>query len=430
MTMRVLEPATSNAPAPRKAAWFRLYSIAFFCLFVTHLDVYLATRGLISFNIIVLLVGMIGLFAAMLLLAGRFPDFLDDLVDGILQNLLPLSFFILWMAGHILFIGEAHFHSTNIDFGQLFPIYQLIVLIFGLGLARLPESRTDLSFAGKLAILLLGGSVLYDAIYPGAFSVLANRGAGFAQDANIAAFIMNCVLAVSLNYKKYRIGDVLIFVFAVFAVFFTFSRAGIAQFLFVAIVYVFAPVFTNLRAASKPPILGLLVTFVALLLIGAHLGQIVDATAIHNVKGADERLEQLLFRGKSLTDDPYRLPLFEYYLGLINERPFFGFGTGYSLMAASANAPYQVGPHMMFLRVWIDNGLWGLITYSGLLLSLLGLMVRRRSVGGALLAVLLIMNSFFSHTMIDEKSCLVLIGIALGMTARRIGSRETAGAYA
>jgi hypothetical protein len=326
------------------------------------------------------------------------------------------------MAGHVFLLGSARISHADIDYLALFPIYQLGVVLFGVALGSLPGSASALSAAGHAAIVVLGASVLTDALAPGTFSALANRGAGFAQNANIAAFILASLTAVSLDYRHYRRRDTLILAIAFVAVFFTFSRAGLAQFLLVAATYAFCMLSGDNRSAqrSMAPVrlVGLAATLAVLGLIALSLPQLVDSTAIRDVRGVGERLDQLLFReGASIVVDPYRRPLIRHYFGLVTERPFLGHGTGFALGEAMPAAPFQMGPHTMYLRVWVDHGLWGLLTYCGLLASFLALMLRSGWIGGILLAVLLLIGSGFSHTLIDNKSTLVLIGLALGVTA-------------
>lgn len=67
----------------------------------------------------------------------------------------------------------------------------------------------------------------------------------------------------------------------------------------------------------------------------------------------------------------------------------------------------------MYLRVWMDHGVWGLATYLGLLVSSLLLFAAHRHWPGVTLLGLVILNGVFSHDIIDDKTFLILLGAAL-----------------
>jgi O-antigen ligase len=110
--------------------------------------------------------------------------------------------------------------------------------------------------------------------------------------------------------------------------------------------------------------------------------------------------------------------LLAYFIDLIRQRPFIGYGTGYSFIEPY-HAPHAQGPHNMFLRVWVDHGLWGLFSFLGLMVSSTKLCWRRRHMAGVAVMAMAWLYCMVNHNVIDEKAFLFALGISLGLAALR-----------
>jgi hypothetical protein len=402
----------------RAPFWLVIYLSLFGSLFLTNLDVYAATNGLLPFNSMLLFLGVSGLFPLLLMVVGELLTAADRMAEALLRNVVPLSIFILWIVGHVLFVARAMLSLSDIDFVTIFPVYQLLGILIGMGVTAAHGFPRAFATAGKVTLLVLGTSILVDNFSPGTLSDSALRGGGFAHNSNVAAFNMVAVLTMSMDFRRFRLTDALILILTGGAVFVTMSRSGLTQFALVVCIYTWCQIRRSILQQRLLPIMGGAIIVIVLAISVSMLDQLVAGSALGENEEVRYRLGQLMFRGATITDDPYRGVLYQHYFGLVMERPFLGYGTGYTLNVAVYSAPLGVGPHSMYLRTWIDTGLWGLLTYSAFLISVLITLVHRRFVNGVIFVLMVVLYGFFSHNLIDSKTCMVVLGIALGLSLR------------
>lgn len=391
----------------------------FLGVFSTNFDIFASERGFLPFNSILLFVGFCSLLFFVLGLTGEIERSAERFFAAVSANIVPIGLFLLWVTGHVLLAGRAVVNGPDIDLTRVFPVYQFGVLMFGFALAATSGFRQAFRFAASAAILLLGASVVLDTLVPGLLGPIAVRSGGFALNANVAAFNLNALLAMCLDFRRFRLWDMVLTIIVAIAVFSTLSRSGLAQFSVIAAVYFLVH---GGRAFDRGR-LGLLVVagaapfgFLALLM---YFGGVLGGTAASGNAEFLERLDVLNFRGPAIYEDPYRGVLLRHYLQLALEQPFFGFGSNYTLSTAILEAPYGLGPHNMYIRAWIDLGLLGLVAYVVFLVCLVVTMIMRRYINGTLFCIITMQNSFFSHNVIDSKATLLLIGMALAHSSLR-----------
>jgi O-antigen ligase len=398
------------ARARRTPLLLTLYVAVILVLFATHLDLYLHETKQLDVNTIHLVVAACLPFLATLLV-GPDPDrLLARCLEALNASAVPVMFFVMWMAGHVLLMGGTVL-PERVDFTFYFPLFQLSVLLFGLCLACTPGFVVASRPAGSAAILVLGGTVLYDAFHPGSFSLAQGRGAGLAMNANTAGYDILLLLALTTRFGEARLWDAILLGVGLVSLFFTFSRGGILLSIVLLAAYVGSLAASrDTRAAARLaiPALGLLVAVAA-------TTWLVQNTAIVHVRGSIDRLGWFE-SGTTAPEQESRIELMQHYWRLIEQRPILGYGTG-GMEAAAALAPSGQGPHNQYLRVWLDHGLWGLTAYLGLLLSALALFVARRSWSGATLVTITLANGLFSHDITEDKTFLLLFGAALAASA-------------
>jgi O-antigen ligase len=389
-----------------------LYLTGLLGLFGTHLDLYLNHTGALALNLVHLLLASAGAYVAWLVLGPGSEPYLRRFLGILHAAAWPLLFLVLWLFGHVLFLGGAPLPPET-ELAKVLPFLQLLTLVLGLALPAAPGFPRALRIAGAMALALLGATVMYDALRPGTFSLHPGRAAGFAMDANVAAFALMLLLAVAVRFRRPGLLDHAMVVCTLIAVFFTFSRGGLILLGVFALFYL-----ANLwrdrqgRPSVGGPLLlagGLAASLLALSLFASSL-------AVFEQPTVRTRLDQLTLRAAPLADDASRLDLFFYYADMVAQRPFLGHGTGTSIVDPR-HAPHGQGPHNMFLRVWVDHGLWGLVTYSGFLLAGFLLCRSRRHAAGVCICALAAVYSLVSHTVIDDKTFLLVFGIALGTAA-------------
>src|SRR5439155_17883923 len=119
------------------------------------------------------------------------------------------------------------------------PLYNFVLLWFGLGIASSPAFRRH--HRGIFSVCLLGaaGSIYIDAAYPQTFGKLATRPAGFEENANNAAAIAVFLVIASVDWKRSRARDMLLWLIAGSAVLATLSRGGMIMLAVVFVCYIF-----------------------------------------------------------------------------------------------------------------------------------------------------------------------------------------------
>ena len=401
---------TVPARAPGPPLLLTLYVAALLALFATHLDLYLHETRQLGVNTIYLFVACCLPFLATLVIGPNPDRLLARCLEALNASAVPLLFFVMWMAGHVLLMGGTVL-PEQVDFTLYFPLFQLTVLLFGLCIACTPGFAAASRPAGSLALLVLAGTVLYDAFHPGSFSRGAGtgcrprdererrrlrhppaarpddplrRGAPMGRGADRHRRSLRLLHVLPRRHPPRR------------------RPAGRLRRL--------PRGESGTRAAARltVPALGLLVA-------AAAAAWLLQSTAIVHLPGSIDRLSWFE-SGSTADNQESRVELLHHYWGLIEQHPILGYGTG-AMEAAAALAPSGQGPHNQYLRVWMDHGLWGLTAYVGLLLSALALFVARRSWSGSTLVAITLANGVFSHNITEDKTFLLLLGAALAASA-------------
>jgi hypothetical protein len=315
-----------------------LYVAALLALFATHLDLYLHETRQLGVNTIYLFVACCLPFLATLVIGPNPDRLLARCLEALNASAVPLLFFVMWMAGHVLLMGGTVLPG-QVDFTLYFPLFQLTVLLFGLCIACTPGFAAASRPAGSLALLVLAGTVLYDAFHPGSFSVAQGRAAGLAMNANVAGYDILLLLALTIRFGEARLWDAVLIGIGAVSVFFTFSRGGILLGAVLLAGYVGSLAASRgTRAAARltVPALGLLVA-------AAAAAWLLQSTAIVHLPGSIDRLSWFE-SGSTADNQESRVELLHHYWRLIEQHPILGYGTG-AMEAAATLAPSGQGPH-------------------------------------------------------------------------------------
>lgn len=385
-----------------------IYVTSVLVFFGTHLDLYLEKVNQLPTNpIYAFLVPSLMLFAWYVITDAGAASFYR-LITATASSSVALICFVSWIAVHVLHLAEWP-AEANADFTVFFPIYQFLVLLFGLALGSAVGFERVLRPAAAVAAITLAATIVWDALAPGTFSVDAGRPAGFAMNANVAGFDLLLLAVAGVAYDRFRPFDALLLASALCAIIFTFSRGGLILFGVVAVFYIAAVWCSDRSGATARRVIalgacfgiGLLVTFAVL-----------KETLISSQPEAAHRLD--LFEDRNLIENgrESRIDLFFHYLAIAAQQPVRGHGTG-AVLSLEHEAPWREGPHNMYLRVWVDHGIWGLASYTGLLAAIAMLFIRYRCWAGLAITMLTFLNGAFSHNVIEDKTLLILAGALL-----------------
>lgn len=410
-----------SATPDRDALSSVMIGIAFLA-FVTNLDLFLSVRGILPLNTLVVFVAFSAVYLGTVL-AARGRQGVDLFLFGLRLNRVPFGLFALWIIVHVIASGRTVLSSGDVDFTQIFPVFQIVVLAFGLLVAVADPDGKRIAVAARWAIVVLGGSVVFETIVPGALGADTARTGGFALNANIPGFIIPALLAVSLDFRRVRTIDLMVMLVSLVSVTCTLSRMGIAFLALVIAVYVFFHVFAGAKEKRLRKL-----AFIALFVVGLTLLAVGSLTFLaSSASGNNEfqaRIAVLLYGGEEVFSDPYRGPLLEYFVQLASRHPWAGYGAGETLMNAAASAPLHLGPHNVYVRTWVDTGIGGMALYLSFLASIIGLGILRRSISLVTVGALVALNGLFSHNVTDNKAVLILVGVTLGVSAMRERVRE------
>ncbi len=287
----------------------------------------------------------------------------------------------------------------------LFPSIDFLVFFLALPLSVIFASASNWRAVCGLAMVALVMSILIDARYPGTFSIMDTRAAGFGVNPNRGAALTVMLLIGVLDWKRPQLslntcGWCLV---AFVGVFMTLSRSGILVLGIVGMLYVRLCVRRN-GMGTVVVLGGLAFSCGGYALIAADAAKQI----LPMLGGSHSRAN--LFSGEldaMDTREDSRVILVYDYLDMIQERPILGWGTGFTMGADD-------GSHNMFLTRWVDNGLPGLLAYVLLVYMLYRIGRTFESKECITVAVFLFAESFFSHNLLEDKSLLLMMAITSG----------------
>jgi O-antigen ligase len=287
----------------------------------------------------------------------------------------------------------------------LYPPYDAIVVVLSMLLAVHGVHRRVFRVYLLGAFVLFAGSVLYDALYPGTFSLVPDRAAGFAENPNTAAFILMLLCISIADFDRFRVADCAAWALTAVGVFLTLSRGGAILFLVGFGFYAYRTIRVN---AARPAHLikggaALAAMVAAVVVSGVFLVQRADMFAL----SFQPRLGMIDGESQLVTEDDDRIEALKTAVDLVKRSPVVGYGTGYSYSLS------DVTPHNMYLQQWINNGLPGLVAYLFLLGASARTFWKRRYTRGVLFVALVAINGMFSHNILEERAFLGLLGILL-----------------
>lgn len=289
----------------------------------------------------------------------------------------------------------------------------LVVWVFSLILVGLPIFPRAWRLFVLIALLVTTATLVIDAIAPGTLSILESRAAGFAENPNAAGLLAVVFATSALTWERKHVGflDAFALVLCATCEVLAQTRAGLLSLLVLLIVY--------LRGRIKLPSVR---NFLVLGLVPALL--VGTLAILGGVPGLEFEWRSDIAltgdQGGESNSNQERVAAIEDSIRLISERPVVGWGTGYSI------EHMNVGPHNMYLARWVDNGLPGVLAYLWLMLALLRHAYRTGSSEGMMLAGLLLLNSFFSHNLLEERTVWLLLGHAAGSATQAPLARRAA----
>jgi O-antigen ligase len=287
----------------------------------------------------------------------------------------------------------------------LYPPYDAIVVVLSMLLAVHGIHRRSFRLYLLGAFIIFAGSVVYDALYPGTFSLVPDRASGFAENPNTAGFILMLLCASIVDLDRFRVADGAVWMLTAICVFLTLSRGG-AILLLCGFGY-YAYRIVRMNAAPPDRLLKGIAALGAMCLTVVAIGAVLVQRADMFALSFQPRLGMIDGENKLVTEDDDRIEVLKTAIDLVERSPVIGYGTGYTYSLVDAT------PHNIYLQQWINNGLPGLAAYLFLLGAAARTFWTRRYRRGVLFVALVAINGVFSHNILEERAFLGLLGILL-----------------
>lgn len=373
------------------------YAFLVMGLFLTRSDLWLYTQAILPERPWIVL-GVV--FAPVLLWAGF--RVLIRPQDNFLRSDSLLVLVTALLVGAIELAGIAKYESlpTNTQVVAFFWL-DIFTVVCGYWAGRaLREHSSRTLFT--IALAVVAASVLVDWKFPGIVSQssLYGRPSGLLENPNGAAFAVVILLIGALDWNPgRRARPYMSFILVLVTIILSGSRGG-----FVAVMGVLT-IFWLSRAleGQKGP------AMIARIVRGYALIGVVVVLSVTIALSARSRFVELATHG--VTSDysaQERVMAISESWFLVVDSPLVGHGTGYVYTM-------PLGPHNMFLRVWIENGLIGVIAYAALWIALAYMAVKRRSWQLGALEVAALLMGAVSHNVLEDRTLLLSFGVILAI---------------
>lgn len=289
-------------------------------------------------------------------------------------------------------------------------LYNWTLLMLSIGIA---SSRTIRKYYRLIFLFMFLGatiSIWVDMLSPAYFSKLTHRAAGFYNDSNLGAFSTVLLAIGAINWKKQDGLNLFLLIFVPIAIYPTLSVGSFFVFL-VTLIYYLA---LNLRAKGNVlQKLAWIVTFLLLIFVVVipFLIEISNTSTMLDNRTSKNRIEDIaqLSQGDiSFATEHDRLGLIYQYWDIIADAPIVGHGTGF------IHTPDGIrihGPHNMFLKHWVEQGILGIFLYLLLLGGAFFYFMTLKDRRGMIFLIAIIIEGFLDHNLLWNRTFVVLLGI-------------------
>lgn len=382
-----------------------LFMAAFVAIFFAYVDLYLFNSGAISIPAAYIFLALLTGFGVVLLIQAAVSARLKgEIIALYAAHAWVLAALVAIMFCTFLF---AFLPGAYWDEGPrylLFPVYDSLVILFAMLLAVPQHHRRHFHQYLLCAFVVLLASVFVDAYYPGTFTLVPDRAAGFAENPNTAAFVLVLLCSCLVDFQRQRLRNLVLMALTSLGVLVTLSRGGGILLGLLFAFYAYRIVSLNRhrpgRLLRRATALAVLVAIIYV--TGAFLVRRADMFAL----SFQPRLEMLYGTQELVASDDDRIGLLITSIGVLAKSPVLGYGTGYTYSMVA-------GPHNIYLQQWINNGLPGLLAYLMLLGTCVLVFWKRQFSRGLVFVGLVAVHGLFNHNILEERAFLALLGVLL-----------------
>ena len=292
------------------------------------------------------------------------------------------------------------------------PALRLIELVLAIALGAIIALKFDLKPYCAIALAVLSGSIIVHTLWPSLYHSLVGEtlpwAAGFGVNRNASASAVLFICSLTLDYRNFKVSDMFWITVSGIAVLLTMSRGGIIKLAVLGILYVFY----QMRRGGRKILVTMSAVIFALSIAMIVFLNVALESELFQTHYAQERLEGLEsweFRSEE------REGLVTHSLEAFAQAPIAGHGYFFHLSSEFGG----LGPHNEYLRHALDGGIVALTLF--LLATVYGLrcFASRGMRSGVVFMILVLMDCFFSHNMLEDTTFVLLYGAALGFSATK-----------
>lgn len=404
---------TSSILQKASTALAFLYVCTGFGLFLSVADNYLGKAGLLPLPPTVLALG----FMLSIVGCAMVKDFLSGKPTEGLGMVLRSNTAVIYPFAFLAFTSLVFALHPTAYWGEdrkwiYLQSYDFLIFLTAMLIPGLVFIRRSYRLFVIIGLLTVLGSIWYEVENPSTFSSVPSRAAGFPGNSNWGALITVMICSMSLGYRDgpSRLLDVVLIAITGLGLYFTLSRSGTINFSFLICFYCWSALQSSRNRLQTGLAIGL--ALVCLLsfffLVVPLISQ--SSTLMSGGTKAENRLTSL-FGGEVVDDGSAddRLEAARETLDKIEQSPVFGHGTGF-------NRRMRQTPHNLYLKLWVDEGMFGLIAWISLLIGGFWLFSARDYRPGQALILVTAFGGFFSHNILEQRTFLILLGTGAAMS--------------
>jgi O-antigen ligase len=301
-----------------------------------------------------------------------------------------LFYYIISVMG-ILYCFHPGANVSIVNNGTLQAL-NLVFLLSFLSFGRIGSLQRYIRFIFIISLLAYFVTVILDVVYVDLFTRVTGRAAGFAVNPNTGAFTLVLLLILSLDWNRLRVADMLLCCITAIGVFVTFSRGGLVICSFTIAAYVCSAILKVRSGERLKHVVKLLVCSLLVYVSIAAGFALMGGSRFFSVFDGKERLENVLGFVQGQDDavlQDSRVYLAEQYYQHALKSPIFGYGTGYS-------DSQPIGPHNLYLLLWSDYGIVGLLVVAYACFRLLSFFFRQKETRGVVFVLIFAIEGFFN----------------------------------
>ncbi|MCB1055664.1 MAG: O-antigen ligase family protein, partial [Acidobacteria bacterium] len=283
--------------------------------------------------------------------------------------------------------------------------YDCSIFFTVLAIATLPAIRDSWRSWLGLSYAALLVTTLWDVLQPGTFSQQMGRAAGLAQNANFSAALLVAACAGLIRPRHLRRRDWILLALTAVGVLATLSRGGAVLFGVLLVAYLASAVLALGPSMRRSAVRRLFpVVIAAGLILAAAIGAAREGIGMFERPTARARIGILTGDEDLVSGDEGRLRLLAQAWEQVVEAPLVGHGTGASYASGR-------GFHNMYMDVWVQFGIAGLLAYLALLAGGAFYFLRQGFLPGLLLIPVMFVWGFLQHGLLDERGLVMLYGL-------------------